>query len=280
MTRSKLKLSNEKIKALIADVPGAMDALLVLGWQKAADEADGEVLVLPPATHCTMANVRTIDAAIERMAEAAKVKARSEAAARARANDPQREAIRAQMEADRRERAARGPVTVGSVAVAKGDFGPRGAATISGPIGGAGGAAGGAHSHGAVRCCHDAAGFRAVLDEGRASGKPVIVDFTATCVPQRRAVATLPACAHASATRCALRRWCGPCKMMAPVFEELANATPGCIFVKVDVDEASDVSGAAGVRAMPTFQKYKGGAKADEFCGADPAKLKAMVASM
>ena len=260
-------------------MPGAVDALLVLGWQKAQDEADGEVLVLPPATHCTMANVRTIDAAIERMAEAAKVKARSEAAARVRSNDPQREAIRAQMEADRRERAARGPVTVGSVAVAKGEFGPRGAATISGPIGGgAGGAAGGAHGHGAVRCCHDAAAFRAVLDEGRASGKPVIVDFTATCVSRtygRRCVASL----LALTSRAALRSWCGPCKMMAPVFEELANATPACIFVKVDVDKASDVSAAAGVRAMPTFQKYKAGAKADEFCGADPAKLKAMVAS-
>lgn len=226
----------------------------MLGWQKGVDEADGgEVLLLPSATQMTMANVRTIDAAIERQAEAAKVKARSEAAARARATDPQREAIRAQMEADRRERAARGPITQGSVAVAKGEFGPRGAATINGPLPGAGGAAGGAHGHGAVRCCHDAAGFRAILDEGRASGKPVIVDFTAS--------------------------WCGPCKLIAPVFEELANATLGCIFVKVDVDEASDVSGEAGVRAMPTFMKYKNGAKADEFSGADPAKLKAMVAS-
>ena len=80
----------------------------MLGWQKGVDEADGgEVLLLPSATQMTMANVRTIDAAIERQAEAAKVKARSEAAARARATDPQREAIRAQMEADRRERAAR-----------------------------------------------------------------------------------------------------------------------------------------------------------------------------
>jgi thioredoxin 1 len=262
----------------------------VLGWQKGVDEADGgEVLLLPSATQMTMANVRTIDAAIERQAEAAKVKARSEAAARARATDPQREAIRAQMEADRRERAARGPITQGSVAVAKGEFGPRGAATINGPLPGAGGAAGGAHGHGAVRCCHDAAGFRAILDEGRASGKPVIVDFTASwCVCGARGIGSSSAAHRLRSNGVRLAQpdsltpashRCGPCKMMAPVFEELANATPGCIFVKVDVDEASDVSGEAGVRAMPTFMKYKNGAKADEFSGADPAKLKAMVAS-
>ena len=33
--------------------------------------------------------------------------------------------------------------------------------------------------------------------------------------------------------------WCGPCKMVAPKIEELSNAHPGVIFVKIDVDEAS-----------------------------------------
>ena len=52
---------------------------------------------------------------------------------------------------------------------------------------------------------------------------------------------------------------------------------PDAVFVKVDVDDASDVSAECGIKAMPTFQFYKGGNKVDEICGADEAKLKATV---
>jgi thioredoxin-like negative regulator of GroEL len=43
---------------------------------------------------------------------------------------------------------------------------------------------------------------------------------------------------------------CGPCKMIAPKFKELADRYPQANFVKCDVDEAKDVAGAFGVRAM------------------------------
>ncbi len=185
----KLKLSNEKITSLIVNVPGALDALLELGWQRAADEDGTEVLVLPAGKHMTMADVRNIDAAAERLADALKAKARADAAARSRPLDPEKERIRAQMEADRRERAARGPVTQGSVAVPRGEFGAK--------VGGAAASSAGGCGGGAVRCVHDAVAWRALLEEGRSGKKAVIVDFTAT--------------------------WCGPCKMMAPLVEQLAQ---------------------------------------------------------
>lgn len=71
--------------------------------------------------------------------------------------------------------------------------------------------------------------------------------------------------------------WCGPCKMMAPVFEKLSGENPDCIFLKVDVDDCDDIAQAENVSAMPTFKAYRGGKKLGEVVGANPNKLKEMV---
>lgn len=49
-------------------------------------------------------------------------------------------------------------------------------------------------------------------------------------------------------------------------------------FIKVDVDEAEDISGKCGISAMPTFQVWKDGKKVKELVGASKEKLKALVA--
>ena len=67
--------------------------------------------------------------------------------------------------------------------------------------------------------------------------------------------------------------WCGPCKMIAPFFEELAAKYPGVVFVKVDVDDLDDLAADCGISAMPTFQVYSNGVKVQELTGADKGKL-------
>merc|ERR1719197_334606 len=81
-----------------------------------------------------------------------------------------------------------------------------------------------------------------------AEEKLVVIDFTAT--------------------------WCPPCRMIAPKFEAIANETPDAIFVKIDVDEASELAEECKISAMPTFQFYKGGAKVHEFSGASEAMIR------
>jgi thioredoxin 1 len=58
----------------------------------------------------------------------------------------------------------------------------------------------------------------------------------------------------------------------------MAEENSDAEFVKVDVDDADDVAQACGIQAMPTFHFYKGGNKVGELQGADPNKLKALVA--
>mmetsp|Transcript_12558 Transcript_12558/g.29723 ORF Transcript_12558/g.29723 Transcript_12558/m.29723 type:complete len:110 (-) Transcript_12558:254-583(-) len=67
--------------------------------------------------------------------------------------------------------------------------------------------------------------------------------------------------------------WCGPCRMIAPHFEELAKKNPDVIFIKVDVDEASDVAEKCKIVAMPTFKFYKNGVEIHEMKGADSNAL-------
>ena len=73
--------------------------------------------------------------------------------------------------------------------------------------------------------------------------------------------------------------WCGPCKMIAPFFEELAAKYPGVVFVKVDVDDLDEVAAECGISAMPTFQLYSNGVKVQELTGADKVKLEDLAKS-
>lgn len=54
--------------------------------------------------------------------------------------------------------------------------------------------------------------------------------------------------------------WCGPCKMIAPVLDEIAEEYAGKLkVVKVDVDENRDAPAKYGVRGIPTLLVFKGG---------------------
>ena len=62
--------------------------------------------------------------------------------------------------------------------------------------------------------------------------------------------------------------WCGPCKMMSPIVEELAAEMPNIAIAKVNVDEEQDLAQRYNILSIPTFMVFKGGQVVDQFSGA------------
>ncbi len=73
--------------------------------------------------------------------------------------------------------------------------------------------------------------------------------------------------------------WCGPCKMVAPVVEELATDYDGRVkFTKMNVDENMGTPGRYGIRGIPSLLLFKGGEVVDQIMGAHPkGKIKEMI---
>lgn len=90
------------------------------------------------------------------------------------------------------------------------------------------------------------------FDEVKASDKPVLLDFYAD--------------------------WCGPCRMVAPVLEEIASEHPEYVIGKINVDDNPELAAAFGVMSIPTLVVLKNGEIANQSTGARPkAQILAML---
>jgi thioredoxin 1 len=65
--------------------------------------------------------------------------------------------------------------------------------------------------------------------------------------------------------------WCGPCRMVAPVVDEIAEQYKGQVkVVKLNTDENPNVASQYGIRSIPTLMIFKGGQRVDMVVGAVP----------
>lgn len=62
--------------------------------------------------------------------------------------------------------------------------------------------------------------------------------------------------------------WCGPCKIMGPILDEVAQEVEGITVAKVNVDENQELAQQHNILSIPTFIVFKGGQVVDQFSGA------------
>lgn len=68
--------------------------------------------------------------------------------------------------------------------------------------------------------------------------------------------------------------WCGPCRMLAPVIDELSNEFGGkAIIAKVDVDQNQQISLEYGIRSIPTLLIFKNGEVVEKLVGVSPKEV-------
>ena len=61
--------------------------------------------------------------------------------------------------------------------------------------------------------------------------------------------------------------WCGPCKMLSPLLEEIAEENPNINILKIDVDEVSELAVRYGIQAIPTLMLFKNGQRVETRMG-------------
>jgi thioredoxin 1 len=72
--------------------------------------------------------------------------------------------------------------------------------------------------------------------------------------------------------------WCGPCRMIAPVLDELAREVEGAKVVKINVDDAPDLARQYGVNSIPNLKVFSDGQVVADHVGvANKAQLKSML---
>jgi thioredoxin 1 len=65
--------------------------------------------------------------------------------------------------------------------------------------------------------------------------------------------------------------WCGPCRMIAPIVDQLAGENTGSIKVrKINVDDSPNIAASYGVDSIPTIMIFKNGEVVDRFVGVQP----------
>ena len=85
---------------------------------------------------------------------------------------------------------------------------------------------------------------KSILEELKAGDRPVLVDFYAD--------------------------WCGPCRMLSPIIDEIAKERPDIAVGKVNVDEERELASEFGVFSIPTVAVIRGGKVVHQVSGARP----------